>query len=417
MNNLQPVGTTISAPQPEIVKKLPQNNMRSVNFKADRNDQFVRRENRRPPVYTQPPMFDPQIQMQKMLEEQKAKQKKQERWQKIGLGVSIGAGLAIIATLILSLTGKGDKTLSNMTTTALKWKDLKGTDAVASLNSDTTSPALKDSLNKIISKSKLSDEARSWTGVKDGAEIIYLYGHGGTGKSYAAEQFAQEKGALFACIKYPDLGSPFKDAASMKITDFFDKIVEKSAKHKDRDIVVCIDEIDAVLRKVNDNAANGAEEAAKTRAAVLTGLDKVRKECKNVTIIATSNYHPKNGIVDPIALRRFNNHVEVPLPDEKQNLALMKMYLKDIGAIDPDKFFKSKDVIKFAETLKKEGYANGEIELICKEAQKIFGEVIEKNKVSDTDLKKYAFQVKYLEEAKKLKGSPASKTNNLMNAA
>ena len=411
--------SNVMAQQPEIVQPKA-NNVYRANFRAG-NDSFVRQDNRRKqmPPQDQYMMYDPIMEQQmRMLQEQQKKAKKQERTQKIATGVGIGAGLAIILTLVLSLLGKGgaDKTLKELTTTAMKWKDLKGVKTVASLESKTTSPAVRDNMRKMLNKSKLSDKARKWTGSKDGAEIIYMYGHGGVGKTYAAEQYAQEKGAIFASIKYSDLGSPYKDAASMKVTSFFDNIIEKAAKNKDRDVVVCIDEIDAVMSKVNDTGQH-AEEAKKIRAAVLTGLDKLRKESKNVTLIATSNYHPKNGIIDPIALRRFNAQIEVPLPNKEQIVELLKMNLKDVEAIKGDKFFKSKDLEKFAEKLQQKGYSNGEITLMAEEAKKSFADYIATNKISDSALDKNGFAVKYLEDALKAKGDAASITNRLMDIA
>ena len=419
MTSVSNVSNVVLAQQPEMLKER-KNNLYRVNFQAG-NDTFVRQDTK---THQRQPQnqymgYDPILEQQmRMLEEQQKEAKRQKRTQKIATGVGIGAGLAIILTLVLSLFGKGgaDKSLKELTTTALKWKDMKGTKTVASLDSKTTSPAVKDTMRKLINKSKLSEKARKWTGSKDGAEIIYMYGHGGVGKTYAAEQFAQEKGAIFASIKYSDLGSPYKDAASMKVTNFFDNIVEKSLKNKDRDIVVCIDEIDAVMSKVKDNA-QGAEEAKKIRAAVLTGLDKVRKECKNVTLIATSNYHPKNGIIDPIALRRFNAQIEVPLPNKEQVIELLKMNLKDVEAIKGDKFYKSRDLINFANKLEKSGYSNGEITLMAEEAKKAFADHIATHKIADSALEKNEFTIKYLEEALKAKGEAASITNRLMDVA
>ena len=199
----------------------------------------------------------------------------------------------------------------------------------------------------------------------------------------------------------------------MRISSCFDNIIAQANAAKDKKFVVCIDEIDAVMRKVPDGA-HGAEEVAKSRAAVLTGLDKLRENCSNVTVIATSNYHPKNGIVDPIALRRFNNKIEVPLPDKKQVPALLEMYMKNIGAVD-DKFYKTSAFKSFARKLQNNGYSNGEIELIAKEASKIFSASLKD--VADADLKKHPFKVKYLEEAMKMNGEAASKTNKLMNVS
>ena len=273
---------------------------------------------------------------------------------------------------------------------------------------------MKEVFKNIISSKKLTDKAKQWGGGGNNIDIIYLYGHGGTGKTYVAKQFAQETGAMFTSIKYPDIGSPFKDAGSMKINKFFENIIEKANSEKDKKFVVCIDEIDAVMKKVKDEA-HGSEEASKARAALLTGIDRLRERCSNVTIIATSNYHPGNGVVDPIALRRFNNKIEVPLPDKTQTEALLEMYLKEqnIGAVKAGKFIGSPEFVNFADTLQKNGYSNGEIALIAEEAGKIFRSTLDG--VADSELTKHPFTVDYLEKAMKINGQAASKTNELMN--
>lgn len=379
--------------------------------------------------YTEPmpenALNDDVFMMQAMAENQAEKRaKSQDRWNKAGVLAQVGIAGALISAVACSIVAtiankkngakkvaeEAKNELKEMTNVKLKWENFADNKSVASLESETTSKSLQKAFKSIIENNKLSEEAKKWGGAGNGMDIMYLYGHGGTGKTYVAKQFAQETGSMFTCIKYPDLGSPYKDAASMRISSCFDNIIAQANAAKDKKFVVCIDEIDAVMRKVPDGA-HGAEEVAKSRAAVLTGLDKLREKCSNVTVIATSNYHPKNGIVDPIALRRFNNKIEVPLPDKKQVPALLEMYMKNIGAVD-DKFYKTSAFKSFAKKLQNNGYSNGEIELIAKEASKIFSASLKD--VADADLKKHPFKVKYLEEAMKMNGEAASKTNKLM---
>lgn len=404
----------------------------NIRFKADAQAAAipvnnVNYNNRYTPPMPQEMPADDVFMMQAMAEQRAEKQaKSQQNWDKVGVAAQVGIALGFLTTAALGVLGAiglkkfgkaaaagnhANDELKALTKVNLKWEDFGTQKTVAPLDSKTTAKSLKKAFDNIISNRGLSDDAKKWGGVGNNIDIMYLYGHGGTGKTYVAKQFAQETGSMFTCIKYPDLGSPYKDAASMRISSCFDEIIAKANAQKDKKFVVCIDEIDAVMRKVPDGQ-HGAEEVAKSRAAVLTGLDKLRDKCANVTVIATSNYHPKNGIVDPIALRRFNNKIEVPLPNKKQISALLEMYLKDIGAIDKDKFFKSSEFKSFVSKLEREGYSNGEVELIAKEAGKIFGSSLKK--VSDSDLKKHPFKVKYLQEAMKMNGEAASKTNKLM---
>jgi len=388
-------------------------NTRPINFKSDNQVQFTPRQTAQMPTMVAYDTFEmPETKLAK-------KEKQQERLNKLSAYGTVGIAVGLVGSLLLSIyamtrgaKGTQDAINKELTSAKLLWEDFKNNKTVASLDSKTTAKSLKTTFNNIIDGSKLSEAANKWGGGKGkNTDIIYLYGHGGTGKTYVAKQYAQQIDALFTNVKYPDIGSPYKDAASMKISNLFDQIVEMANKNKDRKVVVCIDEIDAVIKKVNDTA-HGSEEASKSRAAVLTGLDRLREKCSNVTVIATSNYHPKNGIVDEIALRRFNNQVEVPLPDKAQIEGLLEMYLKDIEATGKD-FTKKSEVQSFINKLQKEGYSNGEIELICEEAGKIFRATLKD--VPDTELKtKHPFKLEYLEEALKMKGTAASKTNRLM---
>ena len=401
----------------------------TINFRAEAQKigqpNNVNYNNRYTAPMPENALNDDVFMMQAMAENQAEKRaKSQDRWNKAGVLAQVGIAGALISAVACSIVAtiankkngakeaakQADEALKEMTHVKLKWENFAENKSVASLDSDTTSKSLKKAFKSIIENNKLSEEAKKWGGAGNNMDIMYLYGHGGTGKTYVAKQFAQETGSMFTCIKYPDLGSPYKDAASMRISSCFDNIIAQANAAKDKKFVVCIDEIDAVMRKVPDGA-HGAEEVAKSRAAVLTGLDKLREKCSNVTVIATSNYNPKNGIVDPIALRRFNNKIEVPLPDKKQVPALLEMYMKNIGAVD-DKFYKTSAFKSFARKLQNNGYSNGEIELIAKEASKIFSASLKD--VADADLKKHPFKVKYLEEAMKMNGEAASKTNKLM---
>lgn len=394
-----------------MLNQISNVNYRASAYPVNNNNRYT------PPMPENKPMDD--VFLMQAMEQQKAakKEKSKERWNKAGVLANIGIATAFLGMLgiqLLSIKRGGvNQEVNALTEVALKWEDFAGKKLVADLDSKTTSASLKETFKKIINQRKLSQKAKEWGGVPDGVDMIYLYGHGGVGKTYVAKQFAQEIGALFTSIKYPDIGSPYKDAGSMKINRFFENIIEMANKNQDRNIVACIDEFDAVIKKIND-AAQGSGEAAKSRAAVLTGIDKVRELCKNVTFIATSNYHPESGLVDSIALRRFNNKVLVPLPDEVQTEALVEMYLKkqNIGALKDGKFFKSKEFKDFTEKLCQNGYSNGEIALITEEAGKAFRASLAK--VADSGIHNHPFNTKYLEEGLKINGEAASKTNDLM---
>jgi AAA+ superfamily predicted ATPase len=235
-----------------------------------------------------------------------------------------------------------------------------------------------------------------------------MFGESGVGKTYAVKQYAQEMGANYTCIKYGDLGSPFKDAGSMKILNMFKNIANEASKNPNEKYVVCVDEIDALLRKVTEH---GGRESSNARSSVLTGMDELVSKCKNVTVVATSNYHPESKLIDMASMRRFNAKIEVPLPNREQTEELLKMYLKGPKALKED-FFKSSEFKNFVDELVKGKYANGEIETIAKSAKDKFAVSIKD--VPEAELEKHLFSMDFLREGKKLYGNAAAIANDTM---
>ncbi|MBO5738409.1 ATP-binding protein [bacterium] len=388
-------------------------NVYKINFKNDnasKNNQRVTR-----PAILQQPTQDSYV---RMVEQQQKEQKKAKNKQNLSWGLGIAVSVAFLAVLIPQIFGKGGvkQEVQNLTQTAIRWKDFATTNGkrqTAEITAGTTHKNLCKEYELIKNQKTLSEKAKEWVGITEQADVYYTYGFGGTGKTYFPEQIAETEKAIFACVKYPDLGSPYKDAASMKIASFFDEIVSVANKNSDRPIVVCIDESDALIQKVAESHAS--EEAKKIRSAVITGIDKVMKEAKNVKLFLTSNYHPESGLVDDVVLRRVNKKIKVDLPDYEQADALIQMYLSGRGAVKPE-LFKSpeyKDFVNSIITKEKDlGYSGGEIKNIVKEAINKFASTIKG--VPDNELEKHVFDVKYLKEALSTVGNPAARTNTTM---
>jgi len=347
-----------------------------------------------------------------MMQQREKEQKRQKGLNTAALIVTIGAGIAIIGSFISPRGARGAKDAAEaINKVDIVWKDMKNAkNKVAPLDSPTTNRSLQEEFKKLIDNSNLSQKAKDWSGYKDSSELIFLYGYGGTGKTYVAEQYAQEIGAIFTKIKYPDLGSIYKDAASIRVNNLFKEVTEFANKNPDRQIVLCLDEVDALIRKV-DESSHGKEEASKVRAAVLTGIDELKQNTKNVRVVMTSNYHPESGVIDDVIKRRLNKNIEVKLPDAPQMKALFEMYLKDIKAISPE-FYNSAEFKSFIDSMVKDGYSSGEVDVIAHEASSIFSSKLKG--VPDDQIEKYKFSMEYLKKAKELKGQAASKTNDTM---
>ena len=81
--------------QPPVAVEPKKDSIYKINFKAE-NDKFVR-QTKSQPVYTQPPMLDPQVRINRALEEQKKAEKKQKSKNALtwGLGIAVSTVMLI----------------------------------------------------------------------------------------------------------------------------------------------------------------------------------------------------------------------------------------------------------------------------------------------------------------------------------
>ena len=238
-----------------------------ISFKSD-NINFNPKRTTAPMPQDMTMPDDEFIMQNEALRKAAKKEKQQENLQKMSAYGTVAIGVGLVGSLLLTIfsmikhKGKSqtEEEIGKLTKATINWTDFKDKkDVVASLNSKTTSKVLRDAFNNIINGEKLSAKAKKWGGSNhNNTNMIYLYGHGGVGKTYVAEQYAQECGALFTSIKYPDMGSPFKDAASMKVSNTFDQIVDID------DIVAVLvdilqhDAVHALLAQLHEKDIEGA---------------------------------------------------------------------------------------------------------------------------------------------------------------
>ena len=336
------VNTLNSTP---VVVENSSNNLQRVNFKATYNDKFVKQT---------PMSYEERI--AKAQAEHEKEVKKQKRKQNLSWGIGIASGLAIIGMVVSQfyMMRKGGSNaareqVDELSKVVINWIDMKGKKTVAPLDSATTAPGLKEALTNFKKLSNIEPEILEQSGYKPFSRFIYMFGESGVGKTYSSRQIAQDLDAMYACVKFSDLGSPFKDAGSMKVANLFKGIKEKAKSLSDRPFVLCIDESDAILAKVPDSA-HGAEEARKLRATLLASIDELQAECNNVIVILTSNYHPKSGYLSDAVKRRLQYEMCVNLPGIEQTEALLKLYLKDCKGIK-EGFFDKPDFKEFVKDL------------------------------------------------------------------
>ncbi len=183
----------------------------------------------------------------------------------------------------------------------LDWNDLGG------LNN------IKSSVKDEIIKSIRSPEIFEKVGLRP-VKGILLYGPPGTGKTLLAKIIANQAGANFIAIRGPEIFSRWLGESENRVRQIFYKAREVSP------CIIFFDEIDAITasRGRNENSDRVVNQ-------LLTEMDGIGSS-KGVYIIAATN---RKELIDPAFLRpgRFDYHIKVPLPDEKERIEIFRIHL------------------------------------------------------------------------------------------
>ena len=180
---------------------------------------------------------------------------------------------------------------------------------------------------------------------------ILLVGAPGTGKTLLAKAVATERESNFISIKGPELLNKYVGESEKALREIFRKARMASP------CIIFMDEIDAIAssRGAGNNDALVTERIVDTLLTELDGLQTM----KNIVVLAATN---RPDILDPALLRpgRFDKIIEIPMPDEKTRLSILKVHTKHMplsNDIDLDELAKMTDK-----------YTGAEIENICREA-------------------------------------------------
>ena len=148
---------------------------------------------------------------------------------------------------------------------------------------------------------------------------ILLYGPPGTGKTMLAKAVATESESNFISIKGPEVLSKWVGESEKAVRELFRK-ARLSAP-----CIIFIDEIDAIApsRGGADEGTKVAERIVNTLLLEMDGMEQL----KNIVVIAATN---RPDILDPALLRpgRFDNILEIPLPDEETRMEILKIHTK-----------------------------------------------------------------------------------------
>ncbi|MEM0324453.1 MAG: CDC48 family AAA ATPase [Candidatus Aenigmatarchaeota archaeon] len=178
---------------------------------------------------------------------------------------------------------------------------------------------------------------------------VLLYGPPGTGKTLLAKAVANESGAYFISINGPEIMSKWFGESEKRLRDIFEE-AEKNAPS-----IIFIDEIDAVAPKREEVVGEVEKRIVAQLLALMDGL----KSRGKVIVIGATN---RPNALDPALRRpgRFDREIEVPPPDAKGRLEILKIHTRNMP-LDKDV-----DLEKIAEIT--HGYVGADLAALCKEA-------------------------------------------------
>ncbi|MDK2892690.1 proteasome-activating nucleotidase [Methanohalophilus sp.] len=238
----------------------------------------------------------------------------------------------------------------------------KATDARAQVMEVINSPGisydmiggLEDVLKEVIEAVELpltEPELFEKIGIEPPSGVL-LYGEPGTGKTLIAKAVASSAHATFIRMSGSDLVQKFIGEGARLVKDVFQLARDKSPS------ILFIDEIDAVGGMRTHDGTTGSAEVNRTMLQLLSEMDGFDPS-GNVKIIAATN---RIDLLDPALLRpgRFDRIIEVPLPDEKARLEILRIHTRQMNL--------AKDVNLEKLAKMSNGLSGADLKIIVKEA-------------------------------------------------
>jgi SpoVK/Ycf46/Vps4 family AAA+-type ATPase len=168
-------------------------------------------------------------------------------------------------------------------------------------------------LEDLLEEHRRSDTLQSY-GMKASNKVMF-FGPPGCGKTLAAEVIAFELDRPLAIVRLDALVSSFLGETAANLRTVFEFI----AVHP---MVVLFDEFDAIGKERGDSGDHG--ELRRVVNAVLQMMDAYQGQS---LILAATNHEQ---ILDTAIWRRFDEIVELPLPDKDQIQLLLKLKLRGV---------------------------------------------------------------------------------------
>ena len=180
---------------------------------------------------------------------------------------------------------------------------------------------------------------------------ILLHGAPGTGKTLIAKAVAHEAKATFIRMSGSELVHKFIGEGAGLVRELFMLARERAPA------IVFIDEIDAVGSTRSNDGTSGSAEVQRTMMQLLAEMDGFDNR-GDVRIMAATN---RVDMLDPALLRpgRFDRIIEIPLPDAKGRLEILKIHsgTMQLAGVDLNEI-----------TALTENATGAEIRAVCREA-------------------------------------------------
>jgi len=160
--------------------------------------------------------------------------------------------------------------------------------------------------------------------IKLGAEIpkgVLLVGPPGTGKTLLAKAVAGEAKVPFFSISASEFVEMFVGVGASRVRDLFEKAKRNAPA------IIFIDELDAIGRLRGAGLGGSHDEREQTLNQILVEMDGFETNT-NVIIMAATN---RPDVLDPALLRpgRFDRRVILDLPDMKERLGILNIYVRN----------------------------------------------------------------------------------------
>jgi len=154
---------------------------------------------------------------------------------------------------------------------------------------------------------------------------ILLSGPPGVGKTLLARAVAGEAGVPFFLASGSEFVELYVGTAAARIRDLFRLARRQSPA------IIFIDEIDALARRRSSGTREGGEEYAQAVNQLLVEMDGFERN-EAVVVMAATN---RSDVLDEALLRpgRFDDQVEVALPDEATRREILRIHLGDAHSL------------------------------------------------------------------------------------